>query len=200
VLFIAPAVFFAGVLGHPFVGDYADTSVVADAVKAAPGQWAVSHLLLAIGLGLVLLAVLVIRHEFRSAGEQRWSAGGLPLVIVGATLLGAIVGSEITLAAVVDSGGDVLAVREAGETLMLPLFLGAVLSFDLGWLCFAMAFYRARILPTALNRWAIVALVAIPIASFIPQTWGTYGYGLAILTVSWLVGYRMIVEPPLVAH
>jgi hypothetical protein len=58
VLFIAPVVFLAGALAHPFVADYTRTSVVADAVRAAPGQWAVAHLLLAIGLGLMPLAVL----------------------------------------------------------------------------------------------------------------------------------------------
>ena len=200
VLFIAPAVLLAGILAHPFVRDYTDTSVVAEAVSVAPGQWAVSHLTLAIGLGLVSLAVLAIRHEFRSAGEQRWSAIGVPLLIVGATLLGAIVGTEITLSAVIDTGGDVLAVREATEMLTLPLFLAGVLLFGLGWLSFAMAFYHARILPSALNRWAIVALVAIPIAFFVPQTSGTYAYGLAILMVSWLVGYRMIAKRPPPTH
>jgi len=200
VLFITPVVFLAGALAHPFVADYTHTNVVADAVRAAPGQWEVAHLLLAIGLGLMPLAVLVIRHEFRRAGEERWSAIGVPLLIVGTTLVGTIVGTEITLAAVVDSGGDVLAVREADEALTLPLFLVGVLLFVLGWLSFAMAFYRARILPTALNWWAIVALVAIAIAFFIPQTWGTYTYGLAILMVSWLVGYRMVAERPVVTR
>jgi len=199
VLFLAPAVFLAGVLAHPFVSDYTHTSVVADAISAAPGRWAVSHLILAIGLGLVPMAVLVIRHEFRSAGEQRWSAAGVPLLIVGGTLLGAYVGTEITLAAVVNSGGNVLAVRVADATLTAPLFLGGVLLFELGWLSFAMAFYRARILPSALNRWAMVALIAIPVAFFIPQTSGTYAYGLAILLVSWMVGYRLIAgRPPVI--
>ena len=178
VLFIGPAVFVAGSLGHPFVRDYMDPSLIADAISAAPGQWAVSHVNLAIGLGLVLLAVLVIREQFRRAGEQRWSAVGVPLLIVSATLLGAIVGSEITLAAVVDSGGDVLAVLEASAT---STWLLVLLLFGLGWLSFAMAFYRAQILPSALNWAAVVALVAIPIASFIPQTWATYVQGLAIL-------------------
>jgi hypothetical protein len=118
---------------------------------------------------------------------------------VGATLLGAIVGSEITLAAVVDSGGDVLAVQEAGATLTLPLALVGFVSFDLGWLSFAMAFYRARILRGALNWGAIVPLVAIPIVSFIPQTWATYAQGLAILMVSWMVGYRVIAGRQVVA-
>jgi hypothetical protein len=133
--------------------------------------------ILAIGLGLVLLAVLVVREQFRGAGEKRWSAAGVPLLIVGATLLGAIVGSEITLAAVVDSVGDVLAVLEGSTTSTLPLVLGGFLLFGLGWLSFAMAFYRARNLPSALNRVAIVALVAILIVSFIPQTWATYAPG-----------------------
>jgi len=192
VLFIAPAVFLAGVLAHPFVSDYTRTSLVADAISAAPGQWAVAHLILAVGLGLMPLVVLVIRDQFRRVGEQRWSAAGAPLLIVGASLLGAYAGTEITLAAVVNSGGNVLAVRVADATLTAPLFLGGVLLFGLGWLSVAMAFYRARILPSALNWWAMVALVAIPIASFIPQTWGTYAYGLAIIMVCWMVGYRMI--------
>jgi hypothetical protein len=200
VLFIGPSVFLAGTLAHPFVRDYMDTTVVADAISAAPGQWAVSHVILAIGFGLVLLAVLVIREQFRGAGEQRWSARGVPLLIVGATLLGAIVGSEITLAAVVDSGGDVLAVLEASTPSTLPLVVGGFLLFALGWLSFAMAFYRARILRGVLNWAAIVALAAIPIASFVPQTWATYAHGVAILTVSWMVGYRMIAGRQAVAH
>lgn len=200
LLFVAPAVFLAGSLAHPFVRDYMDPRVIADAIRAAPGQWAASHVLLAIGLGLVLLAVFVIREQFRSVGEQRWSAVGVPPLTLGATLLGAIAGTEITLAAVVDSGGDVLAVLEAGATLTLPLVLGGFLLFELGWLSFAMAFYRARILHGVLNWAAIVALAAIPIASFVPQTWATYAHGVAILTVSWMVGYRMIAGRRAVAH
>ena len=76
ILFVAPAVFLAGALAHPFVGDYTTTSVVADAVSAAPSQWAVAHLLLAIGLALMPLSVLVIRHEFHSAGSSDGARSG----------------------------------------------------------------------------------------------------------------------------
>ena len=76
VLFITPVVFLAGALAHPFVADYTHTSVVADAVRAAPGQWAVAHLLLAIGLALMPLSVLVIRHEFHSAGSSDGARSG----------------------------------------------------------------------------------------------------------------------------
>lgn len=92
-----------------------------------------------------------------------------------------------------------LAVHEAGAALTLPLVLAGFVLFDLGWLSFAMAFHRARILRGALDQGAIVALVAIPIVSFIPQTWATYAQGLAILSVSWMVGYRVIAERHAVA-
>ena len=45
-----------------------------------------------------------------------------------------------------------------------------------------------------MNWGAIVALVAIPIVSFIPQTWATYVHGRAILIVSWMVVHRMVAE------
>lgn len=192
VLFVAPAVLLAGVLAHPFVRDYTDRSVVAGAISGAPGRWAASHLIIPVGIGLVLVAVAVMAGQFRHAGEQRWSVSGRSLLIVGGTLLAASAGSEITLAAVVNSGGDVLAVLEAGATSATLLFLAGVLLFVLGWLSFAMAFYRVPILPRSQNRLAIVVLVAIPIATFIPQTTGTYVYAGAVLVVSWLVGYRMI--------
>jgi hypothetical protein len=38
VLFIGPAVFFAGSLAHPFVRDYMDPRVIADAVKRLPAS------------------------------------------------------------------------------------------------------------------------------------------------------------------
>jgi uncharacterized membrane protein YhaH (DUF805 family) len=134
-LFIAPIVLFAGLLAHPFVHSYLDASLVAGAVNRTPGRWAWSHLFIAIGLGLLLVAVTVIRHRFRDAGEQRWSVVAMRLLLMGGTLLGALVGSEITLAAVVTSGQDVLAVLEAGETSVAPLYFGGALMFAAGWLC-----------------------------------------------------------------
>lgn len=194
VLFIAPIVFLAGALAHPFVRTYLDTSVVADAVASAPNRWAVAHVALALGIGLMLLAVLVIRRRLREAGEERWSERGTTLVVLGGVLLAAVVGSEVTLAAVVTSGGDVLSVLEEAEAFSFPLFGVGVLLFVPGWLSFAVAFHRARPLPGTANRAAIVAMVAILVGFLLPQTSGTYIYGTALLVVSWLAGYNMLTD------
>lgn len=190
-LFLAPVVFLAGILAHPFVTTYRDTSVVAGAVTSAPARWALSHLFIAVGLGLLLVAVAVMRREFRDAGEQRWSVVAMPLLFVGATLLSALVGSEVTLAAVATTGQDVLAVLQASQTLTAPLYLGGALLFAAGWLTLAVAFRRVPILPSLQNRMVVVALLVVPIAMFIPQTSGTYAYGIALLVPNWLLGYRM---------
>lgn len=188
VLFIGPAVFLAGLVAHPFVRDYTDTGVIAGAISGAPDRWAIAHLIIALGVGLVLLAAMAIRRRFRIAGEHRWSGIGITLLIVGGVLLGAVVGAEITLAAVATNGLDVLAVLIEVETWTRPLFIGGIGLFVLGWLSFAVAFRKVAILPQARNRLAIVLLVAILIASIIPHTTGSYVYGAAVLVVSWLVG------------
>ena len=192
VLFLAPVVFLAGALAHPFVRTYLDTAVVADAVVSAPRRWAGAHLTLAVGIGLVLMAALVIRRRLREAGEERWSERGTTLVVLGSVLLAAVVGSEMTLTAVVTSGGDVRLVLEEAEALSFPLFGVGALVFASGWLGFAVAFHRARLLAATSNRAAIAAMVAILVGFLVPQTSGTYVYGTALVVVCWLVGYDML--------
>lgn len=189
ILFVAPVVFLAGLVAHPFVRTYLDTEVVAEAISGAPSRWAIAHTVIAVGAGLILLAALAIRRRFRIAGEQGWSAIGFALLAVSGVLQGAVVGSEITLSAVVDTGSDLLAVLTEVELWTRPLFIGAIVLFMLGWLSFGVAFRRVPILPPARNRLAIVALIAIPVASLIPQSSGTYLYGIAMLLVCWLVGF-----------
>lgn len=188
VLFVAPVVFLAGLVAHPFVRNYMDTEVIATAISGAPGRWGMAHLIIALGVGLVLLAALAIRRQFQIAGEHRWSGIGLALLIVGGVLLGAVVGAEITLSAVVNSGFDVLAVLIEAETWTRPLFIGGIALFALGWLSFAVAFHKVAMLGQTRSRLAIMALIAIPVGTLIPQTTGSYVYGVAVLVVSWLVG------------
>jgi len=192
VLVIAPVVLLVGVLAHPFVANYLEMGAVVNAVTGAPDQWAAAHLIIPVGMGLLMLAVVAIRGEFRRAGEQRWSVIALPLLFLGSAVWGAIAALEITYAAVANSGGDVLAVMETNEAWTVPYVLVAAPLFVLGWISLAVAFYRVPILPRALNWVAIAALVLIVLASFIPQTTGTYGWAIGALVVSWLVGYRIM--------
>jgi len=120
VLSIAPLVLLAGILAHPFVDTYFETSVVAAAVSRAPDRWAVAHLIIPIGMTLLLLAVVVISGEFRRAGEYRWSVIAVPLLFIGGAVWGAVAALEITYAAVARSGGDVLALMETNATWTTP--------------------------------------------------------------------------------
>jgi len=192
VLFIAPVVLLAGILAHPFVDTYFETSVVAAAVSGAPDRWTAAHLIIPIGMTLLLLAVVVISGEFRRAGEHRWSVIAVPLLFIGGAVWGAIAALEITYAAVAKSGGDVLALMEANAAWTTPYLLGGALLFVLGWISLAVAFYRVPILPRALNWVAIAGLVVIVIGQALPGTRGTYALGIGPLVVSWLVGYHIM--------
>ena len=196
LFFVAPIVFLTGSLAHPFVRSYLERAVVANAVTASPTRWWVAHLILAVGIGLLLLEGLAIRDRLRDIGEERWSGRAVTLLILGGTLLTALVGSEVTLAAVATSGRNLLAVMEAGETASSSLISGGALLFSLGWVSFGIALQRAPMLPGVANRAAIVALTVIPIGFLIPQTTGTYIYATALLVMSWLVGYDLIREAP----
>ena len=194
VLFVAPVVLFAGLLAHPYVSSYLDTATIAGAVIGAPMRWAWSHLVITLGLGLLLVAVMVIRRRLRDAGEQRWSAAATPLLLIGGALLAAGVGAEITLASVAVSGQDVLAVLEAGETFMGPLYLAGATLFATGWIFVAIALHRAPILPP-LRRWlASTAFAVVAIALFVPQTSAAYPYGAALIVANWLIGHHILTD------
>lgn len=196
VLFVAPVVLLAGLVAHPFVSSYLDPGTIARAVTGAPDRWAWSHLLITVGLALILVGVIVIRHRCREKGEQRWSLAATPLLLAGGTLLSAVAGSDITLAAVATSGQDVLAVLAAGETAVAPLYLGGAVMFATGWLLLAVALHRPPILPP-LSRWVTTtALAVVAIALFVPQTSATYAYGAALVVANWLIGYRILAAEP----
>lgn len=154
VLFIAPAVFLAGLVAHPFVHNYMDSEVIAAAINEAPSRWAIAHLIIATGVGLVLLAALAIRRQFRIAGEDRWSGVGIAFLIVSGVLLGAVVGAEITLSAVVNSGAGLLAVLAEAETWSRPLVLGAFVLFVIGWLPASVSIHRPGDAPAPKVVWS----------------------------------------------
>lgn len=195
VLFIAPVILLAGLAAHPFVHSYLDGGASrAAAVAGAPSRWAWSHLLIALGLGLLLVAVTITRHRLRDAGEQRWSVVALPLLLAGGALLGASVGSEITLAAVATSGQDVLATLVAGEHTTTPLHFGGALMFAAGWVCLAVALHRGRILPRAQTWVATAALAVVAGALFVPQTSAAHAHGAALVVANWLIGYHTLTD------
>jgi hypothetical protein len=199
VLFLAPVVFLAGAVAHPFVRSYLEIGTVAEAAMGAPFRWAAAHLTYVIGIALILLASVVISDRLQDAGEERWSRRARTFLIAGGVLLAALVGSEITLSAVVTNGGGVLRVLERAEATSLPLISIGSLFFVLGWLSFGVSLRRASFLPQMMTRLAMVALALISIGFLIPTTASGYVYGAGLLVLNWLIGYRMIAAAPGVA-
>lgn len=199
VLFLAPVAFLAGALAHPFVRSYLEIGTVAEAVIDAPLRWAAAHLTYVLGIALILLASVVISDRLQDAGEERWSRRARRLIIAGGVLMAALVGSEITLSAVVTSGGDVLRVLERAEATSLPLISIGSLLFVLGWLSFGVSLRKASFLSQRMTRLAKVALASITIGFLLPTTVSGYVYGSGLLVLNWLIAYRMISGAPGVA-
>ncbi len=87
IVAIAPGVLLAGFASHPYIGvGPPDEAAIAAAVASEATRWGLSHLMVAVGSGLAVLAFLAIRSYLRQAGEERWSSLALPFIVMGSTL------------------------------------------------------------------------------------------------------------------
>jgi hypothetical protein len=109
-LVIAPAVMAAGMALHPHIGNPADDEFLArlaSAVLADPTRWAVAHLIVAVGSGLLVLAFISLRALLRDAGEERWSPRGLPFIVMGSTFYALLPAMEFAPLAAAGAGASV---------------------------------------------------------------------------------------------
>ena len=82
IVAIAPLVMLTGFAYHPWLGNpvmITFSRELAEAVAAGTTRWALSHLTVAVGSGLLILAFLAICGYLREVGEERWSALGNPI-------------------------------------------------------------------------------------------------------------------------
>lgn len=80
---IAPAVLLLGFLLHPFTGvGPPDDAAIAAAAVSHPRLWGASHLIIALGSGLLALAFLAIRSHLRDVGEERSSPRALSFMVM----------------------------------------------------------------------------------------------------------------------
>lgn len=92
---VTPVLLLGVFLWHPHLpGRLPNEEAVADAVVADATGWGLAHLAAGAASALVALAFLAVRSWLREAGEQRWSAIGLPLVVVASTLYALLPGME----------------------------------------------------------------------------------------------------------
>jgi hypothetical protein len=200
VIALAPAVFLAVLIAHPPIpGRLPNNAAVAEAVAADTTYWGVVHLTTGVASGLLILAFLAIRGHLREAGEDRYSALGVPFIVLGSTLYALLATMEFTPLAVAETGAataDIAAVQAA----LTPWFVGtlatAALTFAVGLFSFAKAIADSKVLNTGLTRLVVAALILMAVARFVPFTTAQfYVQGVAAVLALWPFAHRMWRQP-----
>lgn len=192
IIALAPLVLLVGFVWHPYVGDLSDPAAVAAAVEEGAARWAGSHLFLAVGMGLAVLAVFSLRLHLLSAGERLWSLVAVPLVTLGAALVVFVIGVEGTAStAVARSGGSVEAFLTEAETWTLPAYLAGAALLALGLLALARALVVAAVMERSWTWISVTALIVLAAVSFVPLGWSMVASGVAAVVAFWPIAYRM---------
>ena len=192
IVAIAPVVMLAGFLYHPFIAVLPDSAAVAAAATADESRWALSHLLIGVGSGILLLAFLAIRSYLREAGEERWSTIAIPFVVLGNSLFALLPGMEIGLLGGARAGADLAAAQDALQPWFLPTLLSGSFLFALGVVGFAVAIAQSGLLPTGMTWLVVTALIVMGIARLVPLgVFQFYAGGIAGIVAFWPLAYVM---------
>jgi hypothetical protein len=194
---VAPLVLLAAFIAHPYIGlGLPDQAAVARAAASNTVRWGIAHLMVAVASGLLLLAFVAIRAYLRDAGEQRWSARGLPLVIVAGTLYAVLPGMEFAALAAVETGGDVRAAQAAVEPWFIPVILASGLAWAIGVVGFAKGLSSIGPRAHGVPGFVVVALAAMGVSRMIPLTAVQfYVHAAAALIALWPLAYVMWRQP-----
>jgi hypothetical protein len=171
ILVVAPVVLLAGGIYHPWLGNPGDAGFLArltTAVAGDPVRWAVAHLMVAVGSGLLALAFLALRSYLREAGEGFWSLLAVPFVVMGSTLYALLPAMEFAPLAAAEAGADAAAVQAALLPWFRPILVAGAVTFALGVLGFATAIARSDALSPRLTWYVVGALVIVAVARFLP--------------------------------
>jgi hypothetical protein len=164
-------VVLAGFALHPYIGaGLPDQTAVAEAATDHTTRWGLAHVTIGIGSALLVLAFLAIRARLGETGPERWSARGVPLVVVGSAVYTLLPGMEMAPLAAAEAGVDVEAVEEALVPWFVPLHVLGGLAFGAGVVAFARGIAGSRILAGALSRIVVAALAVTAIARLMPLT------------------------------
>lgn len=192
----APAVMLAGFLLHPYFTTLPDAAQVADAVVADTTRWGAAHLTVAVGSGLMLLAFLAIRAYLREAGDERFSAWGLPFIVLGSVLYAVLPALEFAPLAAAETGGDVAAAQTALEPWFIPILVTGVALFAIGAFGFARGILASGVLSRRLAALVVTGLLVMALARLVPV--GAVQFhvqGAAGLVALWPLAYDMWRHP-----
>lgn len=199
ILAIAPAVALLGSGYHPWIGSPGDVGffqTLAAAIAADPTRWWTSHLIVAFGSGLLILAFLALRGHLRGAGEDRWSVLGVPFIVVGSTLYALLPAMELAPLGAILAGADAAAVQTALMPWFMPILRTSAALFALGILGFALGIARARVVRPASTWMVMIALGVAAAARFFPVGAVQLYVGPAAAVVAlWPLAYAMWKQP-----
>jgi len=195
IVFLAPAIQLFAHAYHPWIGSPKDAGFfarIAAVIEADPVRWTVSHIGIAVGSGLLIVAFLAIRTELRALDEQRWSVLGLPFIVMGGVLYAMLPAMELgTLAASV-AGEDAAEVQATMMRWFMPILLSGSVLFAIGVAGFAIGIGRSRIVGQP-GTWVVVgALVVLAVTRFFPPGAAQIYVGPLVGVVAlWPLAYRI---------
>jgi hypothetical protein len=196
---LAPAVVLAAHAYHPWIGSPGDADFMARlaaAVAADPVRWGISHFGVALGSGLLILAFLAVRSYLREAGTERWSALGLPFVVMGSLMYALLPAMEFTPLAALRADADIMALQGAQMAWFIPILMSAAFLFFLGVVGFAVGIARTGVLSPLGTRLVVAALVVMAITRFFPVGIAQLYVGpVAGVLALWPLAYLMAKGP-----
>lgn len=197
IVAVAPLVLVVGFVSHPYIGvGPPDDAAVAAAAASHTTRWGISHLIVGLGSGLLALAFLAIRSYLRDAGEERWSAPALPLIVIASTLYAVLPGMEFAALAAAETGADVRAAQGAVQPWFIPVILVSGVSFALGVFRFARGVASVGLSSPGLTRLVIGGLAVMAVARMVPLTGAQlYVQAVALVVALGPLAYQMWRRP-----
>jgi hypothetical protein len=193
VVAVAPLILIAAFVLHPHLpGRQPNIEALAEAVSSDPTRWGLVHLATGLGSALLAVAFLIISNHLGRPREDRWTAAGLPLIIVGCTLYAMLPAMEFAPLAAVESGGDPAAAQQSLLHWLGPVLIASAATFGTGAVCFGVGVTRSPVLGRGSARVVAASLVVMALSRFVPlSAVQFYVQGLACYAAMLPLAYAM---------
>jgi hypothetical protein len=196
VVAVTPVVLLGAFVTHPYLsGRLPNDAGVAAAVADGTTRWGAVHLATTLASGLIILAFLAVRSYLREAGEDRFSALGVPFIVIGSTLFAVLPGMEFAPLAAAEAGAsmtEIEATQEALASWFLPVLVTGALAFAIGVFAFARAISIVTVGSRRLTRVVVAALIVMAVSRFVPlAAVQFYVQGVAVIVTLWPLAFAM---------
>lgn len=200
IVALAPAALLVSVVTHDFLpGRLPNDAAVAEAVAAGTTRWGLVHMATAVSSGLLIIAFLAIRSYLREAGEDRFSAIGVPFIVMGGTLFTMLPAMEFAPMAVAVAGAatpTIAAVQAALSPWFVTVLVVGALSFAVGVWGFARGIADSRVLSPGLTTVVVGALAVLAASRLVPlAAVQFYVQGAAGVIALWPLAYAIWRHP-----